>query len=432
MRHFDQGGEKMDNSRFPKILLEGIDRSETRTLEGYKKIGGYQALEKALRSMTPQQVLEEVKTSGLRGRGGAGFPTGMKWEFVAKAKGSPKYVAVNADEGEPGTFKDRVLMDHKPHMIIEGTILAAYAVGAREIYYYLRWEYPSQYRIMEQAIQEAYDAGYLGTNILGTDFSVDMFLFRGAGSYLCGEETALLNSLEGKRGEPRLKPPYPAQAGLYGKPTLVNNVETLAAVAAIIREGGEWYRSFGTEKSPGTKLFNVSGGVKRPGTWEIPLGAITLRDLVFDLAGGPREGHTIVGIIPGGISTPILAPDEWDTPLDYESMRERGTFLGAGSVIVIDDSVPLAVVFRRAMEFFAHESCSKCTPCREGTTWLARTFRRIEERITETVDVTLVEDLARYMDGTTLCPHGTAASWVATAFLKKYGDRLLPHHLQAN
>jgi len=414
---------------FPRILLEGIENPEVRTLEGYRKIGGYEALRKALTSMSPQDVIHEVKTSGLRGRGGAGFPTGIKWEFVAKAQGEPKYVAVNADEGEPGTFKDRVLMDHKPHMVIEGAILAAYAVGAREIYYYLRWEYPAQYRIMERAIQEAYEAGFLGENILGSGFSVDMYLFRGAGSYLCGEETALLNSLEGKRGEPRLKPPFPAQAGLYGKPTLVNNVETLAAVAAIVKNGGEWYRSFGTEKSPGTKLFNVSGGVKNPGTWEIPLGALTLRELVFDLAGGPRDGREIVGIIPGGISTPILAPEEWDTPLDYESMREKGTFLGAGSVIVIDDSVPLEVVFRRTMEFFAHESCSKCTPCREGTTWLVRTFRRIEEGLVEPLDVQLVMDLAKYMDGTTFCPHGTAASWVAQAFLKKYGDRLLPKHL---
>ena len=414
---------------FPKILLEGVDDPAVRTLEGYRKIGGYEALRKALTSMSPEEVIAEVKTSGLRGRGGAGFPTGIKWEFVAKAQGEPKYVAVNADEGEPGTFKDRVLMDHKPHMVIEGAILAAYAVGAREIYYYLRWEYPAQYRAMERAIQEAYEAGFLGENILGSGFSVDMYLFRGAGSYLCGEETALLNSLEGKRGEPRLKPPYPAQAGLYGKPTLVNNVETLAAVAAIVKNGGEWYRSFGTEKSPGTKLFNVSGGVKNPGTWEIPLGALTLRELVFDLAGGPREGREIVGIIPGGISTPILSPEEWDTPLDYESMREKGTFLGAGSVIVIDDSVPLEVVFRRAMEFFAHESCSKCTPCREGTTWLVRTFRRIEERLVEPMDVQLVKDLTGYMEGTTFCPHGTAASWVAQAFLKKYGDRLLPEHL---
>ncbi len=412
---------------FPKILLAHIEDPSVRTLEGYERVGGYEALRMALQELTPDEVLQRVKDSGLRGRGGAGFPTGLKWTFVRQAQGDPKYVVVNADEGEPGTFKDRVILDHKPHMLIEGTILAAYAMGAREAYIYLRWEYPAQYRILEKAIQEAYEKGYLGENILGTSFSLDMYLFRGAGAYICGEETALLESLEGKRGEPRLKPPFPAQAGLYGKPTAVNNVETLASVPPIVKHGAEWYRSFGTEKSPGTKLFNVSGGVKHPGTWEIPLGSITLRELVFDLAGGPREGHTILGIIPGGLSTPILSEEEWDTPLDYESMAARGTFLGAGSVIVVDDAVPFPTLVRRAVEFYAVESCSKCTPCREGTAWLTRMFRKLEEVGGTGEDRKILDKIIRYMRGKTFCPLGDSAAMISQAFLEKYEDRLFFH-----
>ncbi len=404
-----------------RLLLSYTDVKNSHMLESYKSLGGYGALKKALFDMSPQDIIEEVKRSKLRGRGGAGFPTGLKWDFVPKDHPGPKYVVCNADEGEPGTFKDREILYKAPHLLIEGMIIAGKAIGASKGFIYLRYEYLWIFRRLKDAIKEAYKNGFLGENILNSGFDFDLYVYLGAGAYICGEETALLDSLEGKRGLPRLKPPYPAQSGLYGKPTVVNNVETLATVPIIIDKGGDWYSSLGTKESTGTRLFAVSGPVKRPGVYEFELGSLTLGELIFDFCGGLKEGHEFLGVIPGGISAPVLKEDELDTPLTMEDIARKGSMLGSGAIIVLDKSTKLISLVRRVSEFFAFESCGKCTPCRDGTAWMTRVLSDVEKRgkITEE-DINLLNDIVFEIRGKCFCALGEAAQMSVGAFVNKY------------
>ncbi len=407
---------------FEPILLRNKGNPRARSLKAYLEQGGYQALRKALFEMTEDDVIQEVMASGLRGRGGAGFPTGLKWSFVPRESVRPKYVIVNLDEGEPGTFKDRDIVRFDPHMLIEGTLIAARAILSEESFIYVRAEYYAEYLILKQAIEEAYAHGYLGKNILGSHFRHDMHVFLGAGAYICGEETALLESLEGKQGQPRLRPPYPAVSGLYSCPTIVNNVETLANVPWIIQHGASWFRQYGTEQSPGTKIFSVSGSVKRPGNYEFPMGSLTLKQLLEEVAGGPLDGRKWIAAFPGGLSAPILTPEEWDLPLDFESLAQAGTMLGSGAVIAMDDSIPVVTYARRMIQFFAHESCGKCTPCREGTPWLLQILRKIERGEGTTRDLDLLYRVITGIRGQTLCPLGDSAASVLHSFLTKFPE----------
>lgn len=409
-----------------RLLLSYTDIDNSHTIDAYISLGGYNALKKALFDMQPQDIIEEVKKSKLRGRGGAGFPTGLKWDFVPKDHPGPKYVVCNADEGEPGTFKDREILYKAPHLLIEGMIIAGKAIGANEGYIYLRYEYIWIFPRLKGAIKEAYKRGFLGKNVLGSGFDFDLYVYLGAGAYICGEETALLDSLEGKRGLPRLKPPYPAQSGLYGMPTVVNNVETLATVPIIINKGGDWYASLGTEESTGTRLFAVSGPIKKPGVYEFELGSLTLRELIYDVCGGLLEGRELLGVIPGGISAPILTPDELDTPLTMEDIAKKGSMLGSGAIIVLDKSVKLISLIRRTSEFFAFESCGKCTPCRDGTTWMTRILVDVEKRGYATEeDIKLLNDAVNEIKGKCFCALGEAAQMAVGAFVNKYGDKIL-------
>jgi len=403
-----------------RIILEHVGEKGSESLEFYLGHGGYEAAEKAL-SMNPQDIIDAVKASGLRGRGGAAFPTGLKWDFVPKDDPRPRFVVANCDEGEPGTFKDREIVEKYPHLLLEGMLIAAKAIGANRGFVYVRAEYPKAQGILRAAVAEAERHGYLGENIRGTGFSFRVQIYGGGGAYICGEETALIESLEGKRGHPRLRPPYPVSYGLYGMPTVVNNVETLSNVPFILSRGPDWYRSMGTKDSPGTKIFTVSGGVRKPGVYEFKFGDITLRELIEEYAGGVIG--KLVGVIPGGLSTPILRPEELDVKLTCEDLHRAGSLLGSGAVIVVNDAVPIAAVARRSLEFLAHESCGKCTPCREGSTWLARLFREIElgkkngriEKINHILDG---------MRGKCFCPLGEGAVAVAGAFINKYGEEL--------
>ncbi len=395
------------------------------SIEDYIEAGGYEGAKKAL-SMEPEEVIEEVKKSNLRGRGGAGFPTGLKWSFVPKDSSRPKYLCINADEGEPGTFKDKYIMKDAPHLLIEGAIIASWAVGINTAFVYIRGEYGKIALILEKAIEEAYAKGFLGKNIFGTDFSLDIYVHRGAGAYVCGEETALIESLEGKRGQPRIRPPFPATYGLYGSPTVVNNVETLANLPAIIKNGGEWFASLGVGKSGGTKLFAVSGHVKKPGLYELPMGT-SLKSLIYDYAGGIRENHRLKGVIPGGSSSPILKPEEIDIPLDYESLMQAGSMLGSGAVIVLDETACMAKVLQVITRFYAHESCGQCTPCRQGTSWMAKIAERILKGMGQEGDVDLLIDIARSMMGKTICPLADAAAMPVIAICEKYREELEEH-----
>jgi len=403
------------------ILLRDLDIPNIGELEVYVQHGGYQALRKALREHTPDQVIDIVKASGLRGRGGAGFPTGVKWSFVPKDV-FPKYVIVNADESEPGTFKDRQIMEKNPHQLIEGTILTAYAVQARTAYIYVRGEYRSAARMLEKAIAEARAAGYVGPNILGSDFSLELYVHLGAGAYICGEETALLESLEGKLGQPRMRPPFPAVVGLYGQPTVINNVETLANVPPIIANGAEWYRSLGTERSPGTKVFCLSGHVNRPGNYEAEMGKITFRQLIYDFGGGVLGGRRVKGILPAGASAPILPATDaiLDTPLDYESVQAAGSMLGSASIIVMDETTDMVWAALKMIRFFKHESCGKCTPCREGTYWLWRVLERIYRGQGRMEDIDILENVARNMVGKCFCLLGEFATSPVLSTIKHF------------
>jgi len=410
-----------------KVLLRNIEVEDSHKLSVYQSRRGYEALEKALKEMTPEQVTEEVSASGLRGRGGAGFPTGRKWSFVPKDNPKPKYLIVNADESEPGTFKDRILIEMDPHGVIEGAILAAYAIQSHLAFIYIRGELMTGYIILERALQEARQAGYIGKNILGSGYDLEMILHRGAGAYICGEETGLISSLEGGKGWPRVRPPFPAVSGLFGCPTVVNNVETLAALPWIIDQGASQYAAMGTEKSKGTKLFSVSGHIQRPGVYEMEMG-YPLKKLLEEECGGVPHGRKLKGVIPGGSSVPVLRPDEIeDVRLDYESMAAAGTLLGSGGVIVMDDSTCMVKAAWNIARFYAHESCGQCTPCREGCHWLQKVFWRIESGEATEGDLDLILSVSDRIMGNTICPFGDAAAMPAGAFIEKYRDEFEQH-----
>jgi NADH-quinone oxidoreductase subunit F len=410
-----------------KVLLGNIAVEDSHKLSVYQSRRGYKALEKALKEMTPDQVTEEVSASGLRGRGGAGFPTGRKWSFVPKDNPKPKYLIVNADESEPGTFKDRILIERDPHRVIEGAILAAYAIQSHLAFIYIRGEFMPGYVRLERALQEARQAGYLGKNLLGSGYDLELILHRGAGAYICGEETGLISSLEGGKGWPRVRPPFPAVSGLFGCPTVVNNVETLAALPWIIDQGAAKYSAMGTEKSKGTKLFSVCGHVQRPGVYEMEMGYPLKKLLEMDCGGVPH-GRKLKGVIPGGSSVPVLRPDEIeDVRLDYESMAAAGTLLGSGGVIVMDDSTCMVKAAWNIARFYAHESCGQCTPCREGCHWLQKVFWRIESGAATDGDLELILSVSDRIMGNTICPFGDAAAMPAAAFIKKFRDEFEQH-----
>jgi NADH-quinone oxidoreductase subunit F len=396
-------------------------KEESRPLSYYlSQMQGYTALKKAL-GMPAEEVINEVKKSNLRGRGGAGFPTGVKWGFIPKQSTKPKYVVCNADESEPGTFKDRDLMRYTPHLLIEGMAIAAHAIGANTGYIYIRGEYTREAKLLKEAIDAAYEKGYLGKSILGTGFQFDLTVHRGAGAYICGEETGLLNSLEGKRGEPRVKPPFPAIAGAFGGPTIVNNVETLCAVPFILNRGGEWFAKLGKfEKSGGTRLFCVSGHVKKPGLYELPAGGATIRELIYDHCGGILGDAKLRAVIPGGSSAPVLTADEIDIPLDIEPMMKAKTMLGSAGIMVIAEGFSLPKLIHRITKFYAHESCGQCTPCREGCRWMEEVLGRIEEGKGKPKDLDLLLDIAENINGKTLCALGDAAAGPVTSFVTKF------------
>ena len=400
-----------------KVLTQHYHQPDYHSLEGYKKFQGYKALLKAF-AMRPDEIVSQVKDSGLRGRGGAGFPTGIKWGFLPK-NSEPRYLLCNADEGEPGTFKDRLMMAKAPHQLIEGMIISAYAISSQKGYIYIRGEYHVEINILKKALKEAYEAGLLGKNILNSGFDFDLDIYRGAGAYICGEETGMISSLEGKKGQPKLKPPFPAIQGYLGKPTIVNNVETLAAVVPIIQNGIKEYRKYGTEKSSGTKLFSVSGSVNKAGNYEVPLG-YPLKDLI-ELAGGVPSGRKIKAVIPGGSSAPVLTAAEASVAtLDYENLSSMGSMLGSGAVIVIDDSHSVVNILSVILSFYHHESCSQCTPCREGTGWISKAINSILRGEGDVSDLFLILEVSENMKGRTICALSDAAALPAISFITKF------------
>ena len=415
-----------------KLLIQHVNVPGIETLEVYRQHGGYASVEKALKSMTPNDVVEEVKKSGLRGRGGAGFPTGMKWSFLAKPEGVERYLVCNADESEPGTFKDRYLMEKIPHALIEGMITSSFALGAKTSYIYIRGEYFYVSRILEKAIEEAYAAGLLGKNILGTNFSHDCYVQVGGGAYICGEETALLESLEGKRGNPRIKPPFPAIAGLYGCPTVVNNVETIAAVCPIVNMGGEEYAKIGIGRSTGTKLISASGHINKPGVYEIELG-VPVEEFIYseEYCGGIIKGRKLKAVVAGGSSVPILPADlilktEKGEPrlMTYESLSDggfaTGTMLGSGGFIVYDETTSIVKNLYTFARFYHHESCGQCSPCREGTGWMEKILHNIVEGHGKPSDIDLLWDIQRKIEGNTICPLGDAAAWPVASAIRHF------------
>ncbi len=409
-----------------RVLTKRFDLPHSAFIDTYLSHDGYQALEKALKQMTRESILEELKRSNLRGRGGAGFPTGMKWGFVPKESPKPKYIVCNADESEPGTCKDRLLMEKDPHQLIEGILIAGIVVGSHQGYIYVRGEYRYLLDILDRALEEAYARGYLGKNILGTGFDFELATHTGAGAYECGEESALLESLEGKRGIPRIRPPFPAVVGLYGGPTVLNNVETFSSVPAILREGGEWYAQLGTPRNGGTRLFVLSGHVNRPGVYELPMG-FPLRKMIEEVGGGILGGKKVKAVIPGGSSTPVLTAEALDTPMDFDSVAKAGSMLGSGAVIVMHEDTCMVKVALRLMQFYAHESCGWCTPCREGTDWLSKTLHRFHSGGGREEDIGLVEQLAKNMLGRTFCPLGDAAAMPVISFVKKFREEFEMH-----
>ncbi len=422
-----------------KILTEHIEVPNIDTIDVYIKHGGYQAVQKALKEMSPDEVTEEVKKSGLRGRGGAGFPVGMKWSFLAKPEGVPRYLVCNADESEPGTFKDHYLMWKSPHTLIEGMIVSSFALGTNTSYIYVRGELMYVIQILEKAIQEAYDKGFLGKNILGTGYDLDLFVQPGGGAYICGEETALLESLEGKRGNPRNKPPFPAVKGLWQCPTVVNNVESISATSWIVKNGGDAYAAIGEGRSTGTKLISVSGHVKKPGVYEIPLG-ITVEDFIYsdEWCGGIRDGHKLKAVVAGGSSVPILPAELILTTsngekrrMTYESLSDggfaTGTMLGSGGFIVMDETTCIVHNTLTFGQFYHHESCGQCSPCREGTGWMDKVLRRIETGKGRKEDIDLLVDVAKKIEGNTICPLGDAASWPVAAAIRHFRDEFEWH-----
>jgi NADH-quinone oxidoreductase subunit F len=399
---------------------------DSRKIDVFLQNGGYQALEKALKQMAPETIIDEVKKSSLRGRGGAGFPTGMKWSFVPKDSPKPKYVICNADESEPGTCKDRPLMEMDPHQLIEGIIIAGRAINAHHGFIYIRGEYRYVLDIVDEAIEEAYSRGYLGKNILGSGFDFDLLIHTGAGAYECGEESALMESLEGKRGNPRIKPPFPAVVGLYGCPTIINNVETLSAVPAIILEGGEAYANRGTPKNGGTRLLCVSGHVNKPGIYEIPLG-MNMKKFIEEVAGGIRGGKKLKSVIPGGSSCPVFKAEEIDIAMDYDTIAKAGSMLGSGGMVVIDEDTCMVDMARRIMHFYAHESCGWCIPCREGTSWLKKMLDRFHAGYGRPEDIDMINELSKNMLGRTFCPLGDAAAMPTISIVTKFRNEFEEH-----
>ena len=408
-----------------KILCKNTDDPKQYLLETALKKGAYEGLKKAL-SMTPDEVIEEVKASGIRGRGGAGFPTGLKWGFIPKVAPMPKYVCCNADEGEPGTFKDRVIIENDPHLLLEGLAIAGYAIGAKTGYIYIRGEFAFGAKRLEAAIEEARAKGLLGKNIFGKGFDYDIHVHRGAGAYICGEETALIDSIEGKRGMPRIKPPFPAVAGLYNGPTIVNNVETLSAIPFIVQNGGKAFGSIGPEKSPGMKIFTISGHVEKPGPYELPMGT-TLREIIYEHAGGIKNGKKLKAVIPGGASTPVLTPDEVDVHMDFDSVAAIGSMMGSGAIIVMDEDSCIVKAVLRLAKFFAHESCGKCSPCREGCTWMVKILKDIENGEAKKGDVDFLQSVSDGIFGNTFCPLGDGASMMVNGAIKKFRDEFEYH-----
>ena len=422
-----------------KLLLDKAHVPDIHTYDVYRREGGYRSVEKALKTMSPEAVVEEVKKSGLRGRGGAGFPTGMKWSFLAKPEGVPRYLLCNADESEPGTFKDRYLMEKLPHLLIEGMITSSYALGANTSYIYIRGEYSWIVRILEIAIAEAYAQGWLGKNILGSGYSLDMYVAPGAGAYICGEETALIESLEGKRGNPRVKPPFPAVKGLWQSPTVVNNVETIAAVVPIVNDGGEEYAKIGIGKSTGTKLISAGGNIKRPGVYEIDLGLPVEEFLYSDeWCGGMKNGKRLKACVPGGSSVPIL-PHFLVTKtlageprlMSYESLADggfvSGSMLGSGGFIVYDEDQCIVRNTWNFARFYHHESCGQCSPCREGTGWMEKVLWRMENGMGKLSDIDMLVDIARKIEGNTICPLGDAAAWPVAAAIRHFREEFEWH-----
>ena len=407
-----------------RVISRHFGDPGARTLAGARERGAYQALEKAL-GMAPGDVVETIKASGLRGRGGAGFPTGLKWSFMPREKKGPHYLCCNADESEPGTFKDRELMRWDPHQLIEGCLIACYAMRAEHAYLYCRGEFFEATQVLARAVEEAYDAGLCGADVMGSGQGIDVTVHVGAGAYICGEETGLMNSLEGRRGQPRVKPPFPAAVGAFGKPTTINNVETLCAVPHILLNGAEWYRQWGSEKSPGTKLFCVSGHVQKPGNYELPLG-FPMMELIEDVCGGVRDGNKLKAVIPGGSSVPLLNAEECRScALDYEGVIAAGSMLGCASVIVMDEKADVVKQVRRMAQFYAHESCGQCTPCREGSSWVTRILRRIEDGRGTEEDLDALVEITDQMVGTTICVLSDSVAAPVQSSITKFREEYL-------
>ena len=415
----------MPDPRETRVLLEHAEDPALRTLAGYKGYGGYATLERAYKQMEQDEVLKELEDSGLRGRGGAGFSMGKKASFLPRGD-MDKYLCCNADESEPGAFKDRELMQRNPHQLIEGIAIAAIAAGAGHAFIFIRGEYDAQADILDAAVAEAYEAGYLGTNILGCHRDLELVVHRGAGAYICGEETALLDALEGKRGNPRLKPPFPAVQGLYGGPTLINNVETLSNVPRIVAKGAQWFRGFGTDQSPGTKVVSVSGGVRRPGNYEIELG-MSSREIIYGLAGGPPEGRSVKLWFPGGSSSPVLTGDDLDLAYDFDTMAKAGSMLGSGAIIVVDDSTAIVDLALKVAMFYRHESCGKCTPCREGTNWTVKMLERVVRGEATPMDLDIISSVQENIIGNCLCVLGDAMAMPIGSMIAKFRDELEAH-----
>jgi len=412
-----------------KLLTENIHEPGLNTMEVYERRGGYRSARKALFDMTQDEVLEELKASGLRGRGGAGFAMGLKASFVPKGT-MDKYLCCNADESEPGTFKDRLLMQKNPHLLIEGIIIGAIAAGTNKAFIFIRGEYELQAKILDAAIIEAYEKGYVGQGIFGSDTDLDLVVHRGQGAYICGEETGLLDGLEGKRGNPRLKPPFPALQGLYQGPTLINNVETLCNTPFIIEKGAKWFAAMGIDKSTGTKMVSVSGNVQRPGNYEVELGT-KARDIVYGLAGGPPEGRTVKCWFPGGSSAPLLLEEHLDLPYTFEAMRDAGSMLGSGAVIVVDDTQPIVPLALRLAEFYRHESCGKCVPCREGTNWTVKMLERMDEGEGTPMDLDILANTQQNIIGHCLCVLGDSMAMPIGSMIKHFREEFVTHMEEA-
>lgn len=409
------------------IMTANWTLEDSYSLEKYEKIGGYKALKKAL-SMEGDAIIDEVKKSNLRGRGGAGFPTGLKWSFLPTESDVPKYLVINADEGEPGTWKDRWIMELDPHRLLEGCLIAAHALNLRATYIYVRGEMLLAIERLEEAIREAYAKGYAGENVMGSGLTHDIYVHRGAGAYICGEETALIESLEGKAGKPRLKPPFPAVVGVFGCPTVVNNVETIAWVPTVLDRGGDWFADAGSERNGGPKILQLSGRVNNPGIYEVPNG-MSLRDAIYspEFGGGLRDGKKLKAVIPGGLSCPLLTPDEIDVGMDFDQLIEAGSMAGTAGVVVIDEDACMVRMALRTARFYAHESCGQCTPCREGTGWVERIIEKIEAGMGQKSDLQLLEDICDNVQGNTICPLGDAMAMPIRSYVQKFADEFLRH-----